>query len=389
MSPRLGPKTQVDEQVSAAAKEYGVEKEAALERAARKHGLITVREPSPYGIGSDHSYFLDLAYASDDSQSPPPPIVGDVSAAHKRLQAVGERRDLTTTVTAGGNFVPTGAPAYVGDHFAAAARAAATMANVLPFEPLPETGMVLKTPRMTTGTSTAVMATENSAVSETDIVESMIASPVATVSGQQDLSQQLFDRSDPAIVDIVLATDLGRSLGANFDQQVLVGTGANGQTFGLAAVVGITSNAYTDASPTQAEAFPVIAKTYSDVSTAVGAPATVILMHPRRLAWFLNWKDTATGMQSNLQWPASVTQVAAIPSSEGAATNQDSVFVLRADELPIFASPPQFRVKFDTTGSGNLIVRITAFQYLATLFNRRPEAIGRSTGTGWAGVTFA
>jgi HK97 family phage major capsid protein len=233
------------------------------------------------------------------------------------------------------------------------------------------------------------MATENSAVSETDIVESMIVSPVATVAGQQDLSQQLFDRADPPMVDIVLATDLGRSLGANFDQQVFTGTGANGQTFGLRAVAGITSNAYTDASPTQAEGFPVIAKTCSDVSTAVGAPATVIVMHPRRLAWFVNWKDTATGMQPNLNWPAQVVQVAAITTQDGAATNQDEIFVLRAEELPVFASPPAFRVKFDTTGSGNLIVRVTAFQYVATLFNRKPEAIGRSTGTGWAGVTFA
>jgi hypothetical protein len=231
MSPRLGPKSygeHVDEQerIRAAAREFAADKEASLERVSRKHGITSVREPSPYGSGSEHSYFLDLAYAVADIPSPPPPIVGDVAAARKRLQSVAERRDLTTTVTAGGNFVPTGTPAYVGEKFAAAARAAATMATVLPFEPLPETGMTVKAPRITSGTSTAVMASENSSVSETDIVESMISSPVATVAGQQDVSQQLFDRSDPAIVDIVLATDLGRSLGAALDQQVFAGTGA-------------------------------------------------------------------------------------------------------------------------------------------------------------------
>jgi Phage capsid family len=190
------------------------------------------------------------------------------------------------------------------------------------------------------------------------------------------------------MADIVLATDLGRSLGANFDQAVLTGTGASGQTFGLRNVVGITANTYVDATSTQAEAWPVLAKTYADVATAVGAPATVIVMHPRRWAWFLNWRDGATAGQSNLQWPASVTQVAAIGTTIGAGT-EDEIYVLRADELPVFASAPNFRVKFDFTGSGNLTVRITAFQYVATLFNRRPEAIGRISGTGLIAPVFA
>jgi hypothetical protein len=87
--------------------------------------------------------------------------------------------------------------------------------------------------------------------------------------------------------------------------------------------------------------------------------------------------------------PASFAQAAEIPTQDGAATNQDSMFVLRADELPIFASPPFFHVRFDLTASGNLIVRITAFQYLATLFNRRPEAIGKIQGTGLTSPVFA
>jgi hypothetical protein len=87
----------------------------------------------------------------------------------------------------------------------------------------------------------------------------------------------------------------------------------NGQTFGLRAVTGITANAYTDASPTQAEFWPVLAKTVADVGTALGAPANVIVMHPRRYAWVINWKDSATGMQSNIQWPVpQVAQAAAI-----------------------------------------------------------------------------
>jgi hypothetical protein len=56
----------------------------------------------------------------------------------------------------------------------------------------------------------------------------------------------------------------------------------------------------------------------------------------------------------------------------------------------VFASAPVFRVSFDLTGSGNMIVRITASQYVASLFNRRPEAIGgRISGTGLIAPVFA
>jgi HK97 family phage major capsid protein len=375
--------------IGAAVEEYAAEKDAAFARVSQRHGLWSVREPSAYGPSSDRSYFLDLVWATGGADQlrgqTPPPIVGNVSEALRRVTS--EQRDLTTSATAGGGFVPTGSPAYIGEKFAAAARAAATLATVLPFEPLADTGMVVKTPRVTTGTSTAVMATENSAVSETDVVESMISSPVATVAGQQDLSQQLFDRSDPGMVDVVLATDLGRSLGTSFDQQLLVGTGANGQTFGLKNVVGITSNAYTDATATQQEAFVAVLKLYGDVANALGKAPDRILMRPNRRAWFLNFRDSATGAPAVIPWPCAVTEVPAISNTLGAGT-EDELFIVNTSELPVYASPPAFRVHFDP-GSGNLIARITAFQYVASLFNRRPEAVGRLSSTGFIAPVFA
>jgi hypothetical protein len=216
----------------------------------------------------------------------------------------------------------------------------------------------------------------------------MLNNPIATIAGQQDLSQQLLDRSDPDIVDTVFARELGRSLGTNFDTQLIGGTGSNGQVLGLRAVTGITSNAYTDASATQAEAFPVVAKTYGDVATALGGLPTVILLHPRRFAWFYNWKDSATGAQAPLRWPTNAVQVPAIATTWGAGTNEDEIYVLATDELPIYSSPPVFRVSFNP-GSGTLTARITAYQYVSALFTRRPEAIGKIGGTGFIPPVFA
>lgn len=398
MSPRVKPRTpstytdHLDEQVRqrAAAEQFAHDRDEALERAARDHGLAGGgRAPSPYGVGSERSFFLDLVWAAGGEEQlrgqVPPPIVGSSGEARARLTATttkSEYRDLTTTSTQGGGFVPTGPPAFIGEAFAEAARASSVMSATLPVEPLSDKGMTLKTPRIVTGASTSTAA-ENTAVAEVDITESLLSNPIATVSGQQDLSQQLFDRSDPAMVDVVLARELGRSLGASFDAQVIAGIGSAGQMLGLRAVTGIASNAYTDVSPTQAEAFPVVNKTYADVATALGATPTLILMHPRRYAWFVNWKDTATGAQSPLNFPAPVVQVPAIGTTYGASTNEDEIYVLGGSELPIYASAPVFRVSFDFAGSATLTARFTAYQYVGALFTRRPEAIGKIAGTGF------
>jgi hypothetical protein len=178
-------------------------------------------------------------------------------------------------------------------------------------------------------------------------------------------------------------------LGVQLDSQLISGTGANSQALGLISVTGISTVAYTDASPTQAEAFPKLLQAASDLSVALGKPADAILLHPRRHAWFYNWRDSATGMQSNLNWPAKVYDVPNIPTAVGASTNEDFALVLRTDELPIYLEPPLFGVVLDIAGSNTLTARFTARQYIAGLFTRRPEAVNKVSGTGFAGVVFA
>ncbi len=244
-----------------------------LEEVRVERGMpITTRDRDVYGPQSEHSYFRDLAVvAAADSQRdwmPTPAHEG----ARERLATV-ETRTLSTTATAGGNFVPPG-PSYLGDEFATAARAASVMTTILPRNELPPKGIFsLTAPRITTGGSVAIQQTQNSAVSNTDPVESMVANPVATISGMVDMSQQLLDHSQPGM-DIVLAADLGKAYGAQVDSQILRGIGSAGQMLGLGLVSGITTDLYSDISATQAEAFPVIAKLYADVATALGIPRT-------------------------------------------------------------------------------------------------------------------
>ena len=381
-----------------------MEREAELRAAAlARQGLdadfpATVQQHA-YGPGSEHSWFRDMAASLADERKidwMPAPSWGGVGEARARLATVSplverarfEQRTLTTGATAGGDFVPPG-PSFIAEEFATAVRAASKLSTILPRNPLPEKGIFnLTTPRITQGATGAVQATQNAAISNQDLVESNVVNPVATIAGFVDMSQQLLDHSEPSI-DVVLAADLGRAYGAMLDTQLLAGTGGSGQMLGLTAVTGITSSSYTDASPTQAEAWPAIAKLYADVSTVVGDSATAIAMHPRRRAWLLNWKDTATGQASVITWPARPFEVPAITTTAGAGTNEDYVLALRVEELPYYATDPQFQVAFDTSVSNVLTVRFRVYGYASALFTRRPEAIGKLGGTGFGGVSFA
>jgi hypothetical protein len=58
------------------------------------------------------------------------------------------------------------------------------------------------------------------------------------------------------------------------------------------------------------------------------------------------------------------------------------------EELPVFAADPVFRVGFNT-GSATLTARVTAYQYVGATFSRRPEALGKISGSGLISPVFA
>lgn len=363
--------------------------------------------PSPYLPTGEHSWFRDqwvlaqqhaaTSALIDAGHGPafrgtqpfgfPHPLHGGTEEARARLDQLGrhlrETRDLTTTATAGGNFA--GAPQHVADAFSAAVRARGVLPGVFPVADLPERGMSIKTPRVTTGPATEVQAVENVAASEVDLVEANVSSPVSTVTGFTELSQQLLDRAEPGM-DSVIGTELGRGIAEDLDVLLLTGSGTAPYLRGLDNVTGLTSTAYTDASPTQAEAWGKIVTCAAAVATALGSEPTHVLMHSRRDAWIFG----SSWASAPLVLPYGMAHVAcnAISTTSGAGTNEDRVYVLRADELPVYLGPVQTRVHVDYSGSGTLTARIVAYQYASALFARRPEAVGVVSGTGLAGVTF-
>jgi len=194
-------------------------------------------------------------------------------ARHTREEEI-ERRDVGT-----GNFAGLVIPQYLVDLAAPLARAGRPTADFATNKMLlPAAGMTLNISRMTTGTSTAIQAAENDAISETNADDTLLTVNVRTIAGQQDISKQAIERGTG--IDSFIISDLIRGWHTTLDSQILNGDGTSGSILGLSNTVGIGSVTYTDASPTVAELYPKLANAYQLVQTGAFMNPTHWVMHP-------------------------------------------------------------------------------------------------------------
>jgi HK97 family phage major capsid protein len=364
---------------------------------------VEVKEPLTYRSpkeGGQHSFFHDLRASN----------LGD-DAARDRLNRHAsemrvEKRDLTSTAGAGGEFIP---PMWLMDRWIPLLRSSRAIADSLTQLDLPSGAMSISLPKLSGGTATAIQASENAAIQETDATTTSVTANVRTIAGMQDLSTQLFEIPQPGL-DEILFRDLARDYATKLDVQVISGSGSSGQLLGLRTVSGINTVAYTDASPTAGEAYPKLASAISSVTSAY-MTADTIAMHPRRWAWFLSAVDTAgrplfspnAGNAQNAMGTGSNTTSNGeagnimglrvivdpnLPTNIGAGTNEDVVLVYDSSQIFLWEEgAPRTRV-FEDIGSGTLTVRLRVHGYVALMANRLPTAISVISGTGLVAPTF-
>ena len=220
---------------------------------------------SPYGPNSPHGYFADLIrLAAADAanqrwidnaqrhmvgQEPGLPVFGQGTLDDARRRVLeGERRDVTSA-SGGAGFTTT---AWFGPLFDSAARAEGRIRDLVTVRDMPEKGMTVRVPRLTTGTDASVQAGENQAVTEDDPVSVAVDGEVITLAGMVDVSQELLERSG-GLADEALGRDLAEELARVLDLQVIDGSGSAGQMTGLLQTSDITTTTYTEGSPTVAE----------------------------------------------------------------------------------------------------------------------------------------
>lgn len=343
-----------------------------------------------YTPTSGVSFFRDLAYMKID------PNAQERIVRH--MQVSQETRDVTIA-TEGAGISP---PNYLPELIAEFPRQGRPVADAVPKMPLPAKGMNITLPAVQTATAVAVQAAEAGAVQETNIDINTITTNVNTIAGQQDVSRQLLDRSDPS-VDVVIFGDLIADYDEVLDTQLLSGSGANGQHTGITTLASTNAVTYTDGTPTGAELWPKLYDAIQQIHSGLGKPPTHFIMHPRRAAWLASQLSSTfpllqqgSFMQKGGAQDGGMTlSIAGLPvivdgnmSTEiGASTDEDEIFCVRMSEFRLAEGELQTRV-FEDVLSGTLQVRLQVFAYSAFVVGRQAEAIAIVAGTGLKAPTF-
>ena len=358
-------------------------------------------EPLTYSERSRTSFFRDL-YASQMHHDP---AAQGRMARHSSEMEIEHRAAGTTA-----NFAGLVVPQYLVQLAAELARAGRPFANLCTNMPLPSDGLTLNISRVTTGSSAAVQATENSAVSDTTIDDTLLTVTISTVAGQQNISRQALERGSG--IDALIMADLQSAIATTLDLGCISGDGTSGALLGIQNITGLNAITYTDGSPTVAEFYPKLMDAIQQINSNRYAGPDLIIMHPRRAAWLAaavdgqsrplvlpqtNVPQNAMGTGPVAGYGLNGLQLAGIPvvadanisTTGGAGSNEDRVFVVRRADMLLFesAGAPSM-VRMDQTDGGNLTVKLVAYQYAAAVFGRYPAAISVISGTGLAAPSF-
>jgi hypothetical protein len=332
-------------------------------------------------------------------------------ARHMQEERV-ERSKYLTRAAGTGAFAGLTVPQYLTDMYAPATAAQRPFANVCNHHDLPESGMTVNISRITTSTSAALQASENSAVSETNIDDTLLTENIQTAAGQQTLSRQAIERGTG--VEEVVMDDLFRRYATVLDLTLL-----SQATTGLAAVS--TAQSFTTATPTIAQQYGQIIGAASTVETNMlgfAQPDTVV-MHPRRWYAFLSAVSNtypsllaqpmgpiaqSTGESANAVYGTSVRGVLANGlkvivdanvSTVCLATaltggTQDQIYVTTAQECHLWEDPaaPVF-LRAEQTAAASLGVLLVLYGYFAYSFRRYSGSVVQIEGSGLVPPVFS
>lgn len=376
---------------------------AAVRRAQAR--VTSVGEAATYVKGNGRSYFSDLMRLHMN--------LDDNGESRARLERhaidvrTGEeyRAGLDRIDSSGGYFVP---PIHLVSQYVPLARAGRATADLCAKMPLPGGTDSINIPKISTGPTVAVQATDNGAVSETDPADTTVAVPIKTLAGQVTIAQQLLDQS-PVNFDEVIFKELLSAHAQAVDLQVISGANSGGAVKGILTASNTISMSYTTTAPTAKALYPVLIDGIQRVQSQRYEPATVVVMHPRRFYWLLAAQDsdgrpliTASGPGVNQLATFSSTgleQVVGnfaglpvvtdpnIPTNLGTGTNEDVILIMKADDLLLLESPVRTRA-FPEVLSSTLSVRLQLFSYVGFTAERNPKSIVKLGGTGLISPTF-
>jgi len=353
---------------------------------------ISVDEQDLYERKGPHQFLYDLF----NSQIRNAPDATERLARHQAYEM--EKRALTTTTF--GGLIP---PNYLLDMYAKALRNGRVFADQVNHQEMPETGMSIIIPRLTTGLTAAIQSSENATVATQDIVESDLTVNIRTIAGYSPVSRQALERAQ--YNEAILMEDLIARYNQTLDVQCINGDGTGVNMLGVLQTSGIKTSAATGSSNLPA-VYANIADVIQQINAAVGGLGYVadkIIMHPRRWGSFVAAVDTTNrpilgisglpafnidaqgdsagyGFVGNLQGLA-VYVDANVPTNLGGGTNEDAIIVTASQVVHLWERPEDpITLAFEQQAGTSLQVQLVAYGYAAFSAGRYPAASGKVTG---------
>lgn len=321
---------------------------------------------------------------------------GSYEASQRLANDASQTRALSTSAGAAGEFVP---PLWLVDQFIELARAGRPTADILQQQKTPAGTDSVNIPRIQTGTSVAQQLAQNTAVAQVDATTGSVSTPIITLAGGQVVSSQLIEQS-PINIDRVIIGDLAADYARALDQTVLYGTGTGGELKGLQATAQVTT--YDAATPSSMGVVQAVGQAIATMNATRFAPPTHIVMSAARWGSLCAALDSAGrplvtvdgigvntfGGQTAVGAQGRVGQMLGLPvyvdnlikTDQGAGTNQDEVYVLRADDVILWEGDLHVG-SFEATYAAQLswLLRVHSYVGLAA---RHDASVGVVQGTG-------
>jgi len=375
-------------------------KEARAAEGVQAFGsAVVTNEPKTYEARSENSFVRDMIMATTRNDQ------GSWARLNRHMDEVRvETRAVGRTDGAIGEFV---APLWLLDAYSGVARPGLATASLLTQQELPAATDSISIPRITTGTSTAFQASDNSTASNTDMATSTVTAPVRTLAGYADVSIQLLEQSGlSAGIDQLVFKDLVADSDRALNTAVLNNSdGTSGTIQGVYNAAG-TSVTWTEATPTGANGQKAIAQAISQIVGARYDRPDYIVMHPT--TWYFlasavdgngrpivvptaygpfnaNGVVTEAGAAGGVAGSIHGIPVVVDPTMAKVSTTQLPIIVGKFSDSYLYSSAPKFLVAQDVLSS-SLGVRFVMRKYVA-LAHRYAKSYAAITGTGTVAQT--
>ena len=383
--------------------EIEVRKAKAAELAAAVDGpTVETRQAAPARVISEEPTYHPRSEANFLADAIAAEFGGSYEARERIARYQNEVR-IEKRDSGSSNFAGLVVPQYLVDEFAPLRRAGRKTLDISNRMALPAQGMTVNIGRLTTGVTSYVQASENTAPTESSPDDTLLTVNVNTVASMFDLSKQAVLRGTG--VETQLLGDAIRSYHSKVDALAINGSGSSGEHRGILNTSGINGVTYTDATPTYLEFWPKLIDAIQAIASNYYGGANAIVMNPAMAGALLKAVDgsnrpmivpssggpmNAPGSYDQIGYESRfslaglpVVEDANVPTNLGTGTNETAIIVGDFSQSYIWedngASP--LYVRFEQP-DGNIAIRTVVFGFSAYTAGKYPTAFSAITGTG-------